>query len=209
MRPRQPAPRCPKPPLPCLWLFTDERVADAILLTSIQALPRGSGIVFRHYRTPEAARRALYERIRTVARRRRLVLLLAGTARDAAAWRADGVHLGRNARGLGQRGRGVRTAAAHDAGELRRAQRAGVDLVFLSPVFATRSHPDVRPLGAVRFGLIAGGAKSPVAALGGMTPARYRQLRALGASGWAAIDGLTRAAGPSAPRLTERQCDGF
>lgn len=123
------------------------------------------------------------------------MLLLAGTGRDATDWRADGVHQGRDARTLGQRGHGIRTAAAHDAREVRRAQQAGVDLVFLSPVFATRSHPDVRPLGALRFGLIARRTRVPVAALGGMTPARYRRLRALGAYGWAAIDGLTGAAG--------------
>lgn len=206
MRRRQPKSR-PKPPLPRLWLFTDERVADDILLASVRALPCGSGIVFRHYRTPEPARRALYERIGAIARRRRLVLLLAGTERAAAAWRADGVHLGGNARRAIRRGRGIRTAAVHDAGELRRAQQAGVDLVFLSPVFATRSHPHAPPLGAVRFALIARGARIPVAALGGMTPARYRRLRTLGASGWAAIDGL---AAPTACAPSDRKVrDGF
>ena len=77
--------------LPTIWLMTDERVADAALLAAVARLPKGrAGIVFRHYRTEGKARRALFEAVRRVARRRRLLLLLAGDGRTAAAWRADG-----------------------------------------------------------------------------------------------------------------------
>ena len=76
--------------LPGLWLMTDERVADDRLLAAARALPRGrAGIILRHYRTPPAQRRALFDALRAIARRRRLVLLLAGPARAAAAWRAE------------------------------------------------------------------------------------------------------------------------
>ena len=195
MRRRQPKSRYRKEPLPRLWLFTDERVADDILLASVRALPKGSGIVFRHYRTPKGARRVLYERIRAIARRRGLVLVLAGRLQDAAAWKADGFHAGSDAHRLRGVKRGIRTAAAHGMKALRAAERAGADMVFLSPAFPTRSHPGARALGSLRFGLIAARARIPVVALGGMTPARFRRLRALGAHGWAAIDGLT---GPGA-----------
>lgn len=178
-------------PLPRLWLFTDERVADDTLLASARALPQGSGIVFRHYRTSRTARRALYDRLRAVAKRRRLVLLLAGRAQDAAAWQADGIHAGSTAHRLRGVRRGLRSTAAHDAKQLRAAERAGADLVFLSPVFPTRSHPGARALGPLRFGLIAKHARIPVVALGGMTAARFAHINALGAHGWAAIDGLT------------------
>ena len=80
------------------------------------------------------------------------------------------------------------TAAAHDRPQLIRARCAGARLVFLSPVFATRSHPAGKPLGPVRFGLTARGAGVAVAALGGMNETRFRQMRELGAAGWGAID---------------------
>lgn len=192
MRRRQPKSRCRKEPPPRLWLFTDERIADDILLATVRALPKGSGIVFRHYRTSRPARRALYERIRTIARGRGLILLLAGSSREASAWRADGVHMGSDRRRRGVP-RGLRTAAAHNVAEVRTAERAGVDMVFLSPVFLTRSHPGAQALGGLRFGLIAASTCTPVVALGGMTPARFRRLRNLGAYGWAAIDGLAAA----------------
>ena len=173
-------------PRPRLWLMTDERQGEA-LWTALAGLPRGAGIVFRHYHTPPEERRALYEKVRAVARRRRLVLVLAGPARLATAWRADGAH-----------GRGIRrsarpllvTAPAHDRPELVAAREAGAHLIFLSPVFATRSHPGGLTLGPVRFGLAAQ-ARPGVIALGGMDAARDRRLRALGGYGWAAIDALT------------------
>jgi thiamine-phosphate pyrophosphorylase len=62
------------------------------------------------------------------------------------------------------------------------------DAVLLSPAFATRSHPDARALGPVRFRLLAQHARMPVIALGGMTA---RTARRLASPRWAAIDGLS------------------
>ena len=67
--------------------------------------------------------------------------------------------------------------------------RARADLVLLSPVFPTRSHPGAATLGPVRFGSMALGRR--VAALGGMDAQRFKRLRYLGAYGWAAIDAFT------------------
>lgn len=172
--------------LPRIWLMTDERMGDA-LWPALARLPRGGGIVFRHHRTPMGERRALFARVRVAARRRRLVLVLADEPRRAVAWRADGVHgwAGRYA------GRPLlHTAPAHDGRELVAAMRAGADLVFLSPVFPTMTHPGAPTLGPVRFGLLARvrGRSCGLVALGGMTPRCYRRMAALGADGWAAID---------------------
>ena len=165
-------------PLPRLWLMTDERQGDK-LWTALERLPAGSGVVFRHHSLPERERRSLFEEVRTVARRRRLVLVLAGPPRLARAWRADGVH-GR------QPGRaGLRTAPAHDVQEIRAAERVGADLVFVSPAFPTRSHPGQRTLGPIRFRLLARASRVPVAALGGVNARRAQRL---GIARWAAID---------------------
>lgn len=165
--------------LPDLWLMTDERLGDAIW-PAMWALPRGSGVIFRDYATPLDARRKRFARALAIARRRGLILLRAG---DMAMRGEMGVH---NARG-----RGLRTRSAHDRAELVAARRAGADAVLVSPVFATRSHPGVKSLGPVRLGLMLRGSTLPAVALGGMSPDRYRRLRALKLHGWAAIDGLT------------------
>ncbi|MFD1949265.1 thiamine phosphate synthase [Sphingomonas arantia] len=164
------------PALPTLWLMTDPRMGEA-MWPAIERLPRGAGVIFRHYGV--AGRRALYERVRRIARRRGLVLVLAGTPVQARGWRADGVHGG--AAGAAR----IRTMGAHDAAELVRAWRRGADCVLLSPVFATRSHAGVAGLGRVRFGLLARQSRVPVVALGGMDAARARGLPAYG---WAGID---------------------
>jgi thiamine-phosphate pyrophosphorylase len=172
--------------LPNLLLMTDERMGDALWI-ALERLPRGAGIVFRHYGLPPGERRALYERVRAVAHRRRLVLILASSPKQAAAWRADGVH-GRSPRRVARPL--MRSAPAHDGMELRAACHA--DLRLVSPVFRTRSHPGARALGAVRLGLMLGRDRDGIVALGGMSHRRAQALKNLGITRWAAIDGLIR-----------------
>ncbi len=160
-------------PLPRLWLMTDERQGEG-LWAALERLPSRSGVVFRHYSLDPMPRRQLFGQVKAIARRRGLILLAAGTPLAG----ADGVH--------GRRGAGLMSASVHNRRELRAAERAGVDFVFLSPVFATRSHPDARLLGPRRFALLAHQAKVPVIALGGMDSEKARHLG--GAYGWAAID---------------------
>jgi len=174
---------------PTVWLFTDERQGDG-LWRALERLPRGAGVILRQGKAPDRA--ALGARVAAVARRRRLVFLVADDPALARALRADGVHHSAPARPGRLPGK-LRTAAAHSLPELRAAQRAGAELVFISPVFATRTHPGARTLGRARFGRLAQAARVPVAALGGMTFHRFSALRPLGASAWGAIDGLTPA----------------
>lgn len=158
--------------LPRLWLMTDERMGAA-LIPAVERLPRGSGIVFRHYSLSRATRQSLFRRIQRIARARRLTLLSGGPG---------GEH--------GRR-RGSLTAPVHSLRERVAAERNGARLVFVSPVYSTASHPGARALGRVRFGLLIRGSKVPVIALGGMTRKRARSLSAFGIYGWAAISGLT------------------
>ena len=163
--------------------MTDERITRESLLHALHSLPRGAGVVFRHYSLAPTARRALFLEVRTIAKRRRLVLLLAGRAPKAQAWGADGWH-GRT-RGPASM---LHSAPAHNIREVRLAEASGADVLFVSPVFATRSHPGHAALGRVRFVALARKARRPVIALGGMTPARWRGIAATSAYGWAAID---------------------
>lgn len=153
--------------VPPLWFFTDAtRVADPLAV--IHRLPRGlCGVVCRD------ASPALARAMAQACRARGVMMALAGSHRLARAL-GVGAHL--------RRGRGVRTpgrfttASAHSVAELRRAHRAGADLAFLSPVFATASHVGARGLGVVRWAAMAGRARLPVAALGGVDGARVRRL---------------------------------
>jgi thiamine-phosphate pyrophosphorylase len=167
----------PRQPLPRLWLITDERQGGG-LLDAVARLPEGAGIVFRHYRLEEVARRDLFDAVRAA---HPGLLLLAGPADLAERWGADGSH------GRGP-GRGLRSAPVHNYTEIRAAERHGASLLFLSPVYPTRSHPDGRTLGLAYFAWLARRTPLPVIALGGMNAARGRRLASFGAYGWAGID---------------------
>lgn len=170
-------------PLPHIWLMTDERLGDG-LFDAVSALPSGAGIVFRHHSLPSGDRRSLFEAVRKIARDQAL-LLLGGSAETAALWGADGSH------GRGP-GTGLRSAPVHNLAEIRAAERDGAELLFLSPVHATRSHPDMTPLGLDGFAALLRETRLPVIALGGMDAARAQETARLGAYGWAGIDAWVR-----------------
>lgn len=170
--------------LPNLWLISDER-NDPELETALANLPRGSGFVFRHYHLEPKARRARFDVLAALARKRDHRVILSGTGSLAQNWGADGIYgppakMNRAAGVLG-------LATVHNLPEIRAAERAGADAVLLSPVFATRSHENARTLGPVRFRMLAGKARIPVIALGGMDAAGAKRLNW---PRWAAIDGL-------------------
>lgn len=82
----------------------------------------------------------------------------------------------------------MRSVAVHNRKELETAARVDADLVFVSPVFTTASHPGARPLGVVRFGLLVGKSPLRTIALGGLNSRSFRKLSGLKPYGWAAID---------------------
>lgn len=176
-------------PLPALWLISDAR-NDAGLERALARLPRGSGLIYRHYHLPGPERYARFRSLRRLARARGHRVILADSALTAREWGADGIY-GAPRSLWPRRADLIYLATAHDLAELGLAARLGADAALLSPVFATRSHPGGASLGPVRFRLLArhaADAAVPVIALGGMTPAR---ARGLGWHRWAAIDGLS------------------
>lgn len=171
-------------PLPRTWLITDERQGEA-LWRGLRALTPGSGVIVRHYSLDEAQRRRFFARIGVIAKRRDFTLLLSGSPALARRWGADGFYGPRTRR----RSAGLLWAAtAHDRCELARAARRGADLVLLSPLFSTRSHPDGSALGIATFARIAKGCRLPVIALGGVEQHHQQLLKRIGAYGWGGID---------------------
>jgi thiamine-phosphate pyrophosphorylase len=173
-------------PLPRLWLVSDAR-NDAVLERALAALPRGSGLIYRHYHLDGPARLARFRALRRAAKARGHVVILADSALTAREWGADGIYGA--PRALWPRRRGlIHLATAHDLAEIGLAARLGADAVLLSPVFPTASHPGAPVLGPVRFRMLARQSPLPVIALGGITAARARGLRW---TRWAAIAGLS------------------
>ncbi len=180
-----------------MLLVTDPiRLPDP--LAAMKTLPPGAGVLLRpNLAAPDVGTAVA---IATLARRRRLVLLVAGDWRLADHLGADGLHLpesmarhGLLAAALGWRRRkgALLSVACHSSRALRRAVRLGADVALLSPVFATASHPGAPVIGAIRFGSWARRAGLPVLALGGVNPRTARRIPCGAATGLAAIGGLS------------------
>lgn len=170
--------------LPQIWIISDAR-NDSALEQALARLPRGGGLIFRHYHLAPALRRARFRMLARTARSRGHRIVLAGSMRQARRWGADGAY--GSAAALARGPAGLRLVTVHSLREVGRAGRA--DAVLLSPVHPTRSHPDGIVLGSVRFRWLAAQAQAPVIALGGMDAAR---ARALNWPHWAAIDAFSR-----------------
>ena len=166
-----------------LVLFTDDSGRD--WAAAARRLPRGSAVVIRA--RDDGARAALFERLSPLPG---LKLLIAGDPVLAAG--ADGLHLPQ-ARAHEAAHWRVRhpdwmiTASAHSLRALMTL--AHVDAAFLSPVFATASHPGAATLGAARAAFIAAASPVPVYALGGID-GRNASLLAPAFAGIAAITAL-------------------
>ncbi|MBA2587057.1 MAG: thiamine phosphate synthase [Alphaproteobacteria bacterium] len=166
-----------------LVLMTDERKAD--WAAAARLLPRGSVVVVRGRDTKK--RLALAESLHGIA-----PLLISDDPALAARIGATGLHLPEARMRHAAHWRAafphwIITSSAHSLRALMGAHL--LDAVFLSPVFATTSHGNARPLTPVRAAFIAAHAPVPVYALGGVT-AQNVALLAPAFSGIAAISSL-------------------
>lgn len=174
--------------LPRAWFVTDpDRTRN--LLAIIPRLPRGWGVIYRHFGA--ANRFVVGAALARACRLRGLVLLVSADPALAAAIRADGVHWPEvRLRGVRKRSTHfIETASAHSRAGLARAHQLGLDAAILSTVFPSRSPSASRAMGPLRFRLIAQAASLPVYALGGVND-RYAAKAMKHAAGWAAIDAV-------------------
>ena len=184
---------------PIVWVVSDaKRMANPEKLVS--SLPRGTGVILRHYGVPKRA--GLAQRLARLCRKRGLTFLVGGDWQLAARVNADGVHLGDEAARAGlacggrlwRRGKVSRllTVSAHSARGLQRGKDLRASAALMGPVFKTASHPGRAALGALRLAAMIRAARLPVLALGGITTANIKMLHASGCAGIAGIGFATR-----------------
>ncbi len=179
-----------------LALLTDPRVP--VSQRSIDALPHPSeircAVIFRHYDLLDRA--SIAHELCLITRAAGHFFLVAGDPRLATEVGAHGVHLpewqiGELASIKKAHREWLISAACHSGKALQSAAAAGADCATLSPVFSTKSHPDIKPLGTDRFSRLTKRADLPVLALGGVTEMNAHQLISTGAAGIAAIGALS------------------
>ncbi len=153
-------------------------------------LPRCAVIVFRTFGAADAEARAL--RLKTIARRRGLKLLIAQDAELACRIGADGVHLPeRFAARAGALRRAhpgwLVTSAAHS---IRAARASRAQAVVISPAFPSTSPSAGAAIGPARLAAWARAIQTPAYALGGLNVKTAGRARMTGVIGFAAVEGL-------------------
>ncbi|MGH6706595.1 MAG: thiamine phosphate synthase [Sphingomicrobium sp.] len=169
-------------PWPREWLMTDERIGER-LWEAIEGLPPGAGVVFRHHGTPAHERVTIARRVTDLCRERGLTLAI---SRDVALAELLSARLVHNP--ASDPGALPFSRSAHSLDEAGSGCNSGASLIFLSPLFPTRSHPGEEPLPREEARAIVAGCLVPVIALGGMSRARFEEVRRDGFYGWAGID---------------------
>ena len=154
----------------------------------LENIPMGTGVIFRDYDHPQ--RRHLAYEYAEYCARRNLILLVSGDiglSRELGV----GVHMPeKQASSLVRQTvppKTLVTQSAHNLKALLSAMRNKADAVIVSPVFATMSHPDVRPLGVVRFAQLCRMTTIPIFALGGINATNIRRLRPTSVRGYVAM----------------------
>lgn len=175
--------------LPSTLFLTDtDRTPDPAKV--IRGLPRGSGVIFRHYGIPRRAK--LAKELALLCRQLHIFFIVANDWRLAVSVNADGIHLPEYATKSWHKHR-VRnpnflvTCAAHSQRSIWNAIHAGVDAVLVSPVFATVSHRKSRPLGLIQFSNMCRISPIPVYALGGIVGNNVQRLKRTACVGIAGI----------------------
>jgi thiamine-phosphate pyrophosphorylase len=178
--------------VPVFYLLTDvNRLADPQAV--MERLPRGACILLRH--TDNVELKSLARRVIPRAHRLGLKVLLAGDVRLALRLNADGVHLSQHQARLGplriqlKKPGFLLTVSAHSHLALWRASKLPAQAIFISPVFATNSHPTAKPLGHFRAISLTNPSLIATIALGGITIKTAKRLTLSKLSGLAAIDG--------------------
>jgi thiamine-phosphate pyrophosphorylase len=170
-----------QPPWPRDWLMTDERIGER-LWDAIGRVPAGTGgIVLRHYSLGPLERFELGKKVAALALERKIVLAVGRDPRLADRLGAQLVHNPSELTEL------PTSMSVHNEREAFAANEVGAALVFVSPIFPTRSHPDAATLGAEQAAKLAQIAGCPAIALGGMTFGRFWELGSE-FHGWAGID---------------------
>ena len=155
----------------------------------------GLALHLRVRRTPAARLFQVAEWLAEMSRSAGTLVVVNDRVDVALAAGAGGVHLREDSLPAGPvraiAGRGLRVGGSiHAAGQAAELCGEGLDYLFMGAVYATASHPERTPVGPEAVAAAAAQAVAPVLAIGGVTPARVRELAPLGVYGVAVMSGV-------------------
>ncbi len=168
--------------LPKMFFFTDRKRVKNIFAV-VENLPKNSAIIIREYDLDEPQRLDFAQEIMAIAKKKSLKVLVGKNWQLAVKIKADGVHFSdwepmkqlpkhRN----NQPKDFLVSYSCHSEKAVRKAQKYGCDLIFYSPIFATKSHLGQRPIGSLKLRNLASKTTTPIYALGGVNEKNIQTL---------------------------------
>ncbi len=190
-----------KLPQPCLMLVTE----PSPRLPQIAGEAVGGGVNVVHLRDKRAAAHGLRLTFKALGQSLRggTVVVVNADWQRAVGFGARHIHLPEQSVPVGVVRHHLGTGAlvgksAHSVEAARKAASQGADYVIAGTVFASRSHPDIEPLGLDFLRDVCDAVPLPVLAIGGVTPENLGACLEAGAAGVAVLSPIMRATDPKA-----------
>lgn len=153
-----------------------------------------AAIVLREKDMEEGAYEVLARDVQRICRRHQVPFIAHTYARVAAHLGADGLHLPlpllRRLRESGAALPAHLGTSCHSLEDVREAERLGCSYLIAGHIYATTCKPGLPPRGLAFLREVTAATELPVYAIGGITPARLKEVLAAGAAGGCAMSSL-------------------
>ena len=185
--------------LPVSVFFTDrKKIYD--LENTIKSLPKNSAIIIREYDLEQKDREIFARKIKDLTNSRNIRIIVGKDLVLAIKIKADGLHFSdldhlplQFLERKKFKKKFIFSFACHSFKSVLKAQKLKADMIFISPIFPTKSHLNTQALGIKNLAKISFKTKSSsyvspsLYALGGINSQNLLSVRKLGISGFAAI----------------------
>ncbi len=184
-----------------LAVFFSDQTRYVDFKTIIKNLPKNSIVIFREYHLESFAREKLALEFIKICRSYKHKILIAKNLALALKLKADGVHfsdfdklplqlLSKKNRQMSQfwPKNFIFSIACHNYLSVLKSQRIQADMIFISPILTTKTHPQQKNLGWLKFAKIFYISKKEVLPLGGMDKNAIKMLKRLDIKGFGGID---------------------
>lgn len=155
-----------------------------------------AAIVLREKDMEEGAYEVLARDVQRICRRHQVPFIAHTYAGVAAQLGADALHLPlpllRRLRESGAALPAYLGTSCHSLEDVREAERLGCSYLIAGHIYATTCKPGLPPRGLAFLREVTAAAELPVYAIGGITPARLKEVREAGAAGGCAMSSLMR-----------------
>lgn len=153
-----------------------------------------AAIVLREKDMEEGAYEALAREVQAICHHYQVPFIAHTYARVAVHLGADGLHLPlpllRRLRESGEALPAHLGTSCHSLADVREAKRLGCSYLIAGHIYATSCKPGLPPRGLAFLREVTAVAELPVYAIGGITPARLKEVREAGAAGGCAMSSL-------------------